>query len=406
MLLFCITILNGETRRINEKTLRRMIEHMTKIKNFMRNLNDGSTSILTTMITTIPTTTPAPTTFLTTPAPTTILTTIPSTSPSSNSSDYSTPLTANPGFAKKKKNARINFLAFNSFRIPSRTYFTFAVFVFFRSGKIAQNITFTLVIRYRFNRLRYLQEKNETATCTPESNNINQNIKYSCNSPKDENLDIQQVAITDVNIDGNPVDLADINFSDEALLAASNLQDYTQNIDEMYDLKNGILKQSSKYFVIEGVIDDDRYQGHVGDKLNLSVLDNSTDTIKIASCEIESVKNKNYVFKCTHEDRIYGYLDLASMYSDNKAINLHMEDGHENLSFEGNSNNGNTYKSNPIYKKSSSGLSGGAIAGIVIACAVVLIVASIIAMMLRKPSVPIKNNSSITELRSIDNYTQ
>ena len=94
------------------------------------------------------------------------------------------------------------------------------------------------------------------------------------------------------------------------------------------------------------------------------------------------------------------------MYSDNKAINLHMEDGHENLSFEGNSNNGNTYKSNPIYKKSSSGLSGGAIAGIVIACAVVLIVASIIAMMLRKPSVPIKNNSSITELRSIDNYTQ
>ena len=59
-----------------------------------------------------------------------------------------------------------------------------------------------------------------------------------------------------------------------------------------------------------------------------------------------------------------------------------------------------------MYRKISSGLSGGAIAGIVIACAVVLIIASIIAMMLRKSSVPIQNNSSITELRSIENYTQ
>jgi hypothetical protein len=63
-------------------------------------------------------------------------------------------------------------------------------------------------------------------------------------------------------------------------------------------------------------------------------------------------------------------------------------------------------RNNPIYRKSSSGLSGGAIAGIVIACAVVLIIASIIAMMLRKPVTHAKNSSSVIGLRTVDNYSE
>ena len=178
----------------------------------------------------------------------------------------------------------------------------------------------------------------------------------------------------------------------------------------MYDLKNGTLKVNpNKYFDIKGDIDDESYQGKVGKELMLSVVDNSTgqDNIKDASCKIQKVTNKSYEFRCTSEELINGYIHLASMYDDNKAINLYMKDEVGSLSYDGRGSDGSpTIRSNPTYKKSSSGLSGGAIAGIVIACAVVLIIASIIAMMLRKPSVPIKNNSSITELRSIDNYTQ
>ena len=62
-----------------------------------------------------------------------------------------------------------------------------------------------------------------------------------------------------------------------------------------------------------------------------------------------------------------------------------------------------------IYRKSSSNLSGGAIAGIVIACAVALIIASIAAIMLKKSSVaaPFQpQNPSIVGLRSIENYSQ
>ena len=58
---------------------------------------------------------------------------------------------------------------------------------------------------------------------------------------------------------------------------------------------------------------------------------------------------------------------------------------------------------NISYRKNSSGLSGGAIAGIVIACAVVLIAASIVAMMLRKPAPPL-DNTTVVGLKTVDNY--
>ena len=55
------------------------------------------------------------------------------------------------------------------------------------------------------------------------------------------------------------------------------------------------------------------------------------------------------------------------------------------------------------YHKSSSGLSGGAIAGIVIACVVVLIAAAVAAIMLRKPSVPPTDNTTVTGLNAVEN---
>ena len=58
------------------------------------------------------------------------------------------------------------------------------------------------------------------------------------------------------------------------------------------------------------------------------------------------------------------------------------------------------------WRKNSRGLSGGAIAGIVIACASVLILITILAMFLRKSKRTHENESTIVGLKSIDNYNE
>ena len=77
-----------------------------------------------------------------------------------------------------------------------------------------------------------------------------------------------------------------------------------------------------------------------------------------------------------------------------------------NIEDNDNSKNNTTLIHRENYRKTSSGLSGGVIAGTVIACAVVLIVASIVGIMVRKTKAPLDNSSSIVDLRIIVHYSQ
>ena len=84
--------------------------------------------------------------------------------------------------------------------------------------------------------------------------------------------------------------------------------------------------------------------------------------------------------------------------SDNTLVTVYMKDYNRNSTDIITTGSSSRY----TYNKSSSGLSGGAIAGIVIACIAVLLAASIAAIMLRKPAPPI-DNTTVVGLKTVEN---
>ena len=212
-----------------------------------------------------------------------------------------------------------------------------------------------------------------------------------------------------VNTDGTVQEIlvtsGDINFSEEAALGSQNLQKQNKQISNSLKLENGELKINSKDFVIIGNID--KYNGKVGDNLTLVVYDNRTNpsTANNVPCKTENIEGTKYEFKCTPTKEVKGTIYLSPMYSGNTSIILNMtEPNSYTIDFIPNTNNSGI-GNNPIYKKSSSGLSGGAIAGIVIACVVgVLIIVGIFGYILTRQSKRNQNSEapSVIGLRTVD----
>ena len=403
ILLSCVNTLEKENSRVDVKTLKKMIDHMTRIRNLFRNLEEGDTGSDENPTSDDSESEPSESE----PSESEPSESNPNT-PGNTTETVPTALNTAP-ITRGNRRARIQVIALNNYKVDN-SLITFVLYLLFTSENPANEVSLVLTILYA-GRLRHLQEvNNETAICKSVASTQTQgNIRYNCQAPKKAGVDIKQIVVNpDVTLNGNRLvrgDLGEINFSEEAALAALNLQDQTQELGKMYYLNNGKLTSYPKYFIIKGDIEE--YNGKVGDELRLVVYDNTTEpsTPQDVVCKVNKANNKNYEFKCTPTQSGKGVIFRSPMYfGENNAITLNMDPDSEYVSY---TVAGPTSQNNPIYRKSSSGLSGGAIAGIVIACAVVLIIASIIAMMLRKPAVPaINNTSSVVGLRTVDNYTE
>ena len=308
---------------------------------------------------------------------------------------------------------------------------------------IAFTINLRLRIAYSFGRLRNLQDESAAesvpSTCyinNPElagKNGTGGNIKYDCNATTTYNAtDITNVTInTDVPLkaDNQSFSFENVTFNGNSSEEAANLVEATDQVEgEPIDIRDADITVEEDKVVFTGTVAGDEgastakamYDAKETFTMLLSDFSSGEEKFEEYDCQISSYTadgdNGKVDMTCKTPNKnlknpnAFNFDDSLSI--GDRVVTLHMKEGvstpvnWEVVSTDTDKTTDATKTdavNNISYRKNSSGLSGGAIAGIVIACAVVLIAASIVAMMLRKPAPPL-DNTTVVGLKTVDNY--
>ena len=353
-------------------------------------------------------------------------------SPSSSSSSSKRPATS------LKINKFYNYVAPQPKVITYNTLFSFLNII------IAFIINLRLRIAYSFGRLRNLQDESAAesvpSTCyinNPElagKNGTGGNIKYDCNATTTYNAtDITNVTInTDVPLkaDNQSFSFENVTFNGNSSEEASNLVS-TEGVNiegDPIEIRDADITVEEDKVVFTGTVAGDEgastakamYDGKETFTMLLSDFSSGEEKFEEYDCQISSYTadgdNGKVDMTCKTPNKnlknpnAFNFDDSLSIGE--RVVTLHMKEGvstpvnWEVVSTDTDKTTDATKTdavNNISYRKNSSGLSGGAIAGIVIACAVVLIAASIVAMMLRKPAPPL-DNTTVVGLKTVDNY--
>ena len=339
---------------------------------------------------------------------------------------------------KDNKNANIQPIKYHSYGVKKPTTdnpfykIEFKVYIYIFGIPIPKTIVYRLRIAHN-SRLRSLQDEGDESVkseCTlsdpsQAGKNATDGVSpnYDCEANTKNDPGDAQVAInTDVDMayskpDGSfeYLSFEEINFNGNSSEEATNLQHSTDEVPQFSTLINGeILPDGDTHTLrIKGSQRGNYFA--LGDNITMSfenLYKDGEDNVEPYECTINS--STPFILNC----------DTSRHSIRTSPKSLHLSSGVSNITNqrrraeedvkqkllmiemkEPNDTNTVDYYttgSNAKYRKKSSGLSGGAIAGIVIACVVVLVAASIAAIMLRKPSPPI-DNSTVVGLKSTDN---
>ena len=246
---------------------------------------------------------------------------------------------------------------------------------------------------------------NETLAGTKQFNNININYNCSANSSKVDSISNIQLN-TDINMILRSktefiqsLDFNDINFNGNALEEAKSIQDNIETITFQAYLKNTIATIEKNILKFIGIYEEKslsrlrRLALSDGEiiTMNLKTKDNNkNDTVKSYNCTFNKLSNNNAELEC----------DTSENPINTNVENLHLSNGQykdtlltiEMDNWKDNKNQIVTENKHFYYLKSSSGLSGGAIAGIIIASVVALLAVSFIIIYCMNSKQPLNNN--------------
>ena len=234
-----------------------------------------------------------------------------------------------------------------------------------------------------------------------EASTIGQNFKFTCQANStgnvnDANVQVNNdVPLTIVEADGSTSTLGfdNINFNGNAAEEAANLGK-VEDLSEWYILNETVSSTDGQLRRL-ALSESDPIIMQLSNKNNENSAADSYSCNYVAGTPAQlRCDASNKELKTSDQDLQASSGSPSS--TNGTLVQVQMKNPSNDHAFTvggGGSGTGNTYR------KSSSGLSGGAIAGIVIACVVVLVAAAIAAIMLRKPTPPVEN-TTVAELRT------
>ena len=322
---------------------------------------------------------------------------------------------------EKKSDASLQVKKFHSFRRNTKSKVVQFNILFYYFGRpIVRTIVIRLTIKYNNNRrLRNLQNdiaaESVPSPCVIKDESkvgtlgTGENVDYDCTAPtqSDKPIDSAVVDSSKPMVVGNEtVEYDDVKFEPSAIKEAANLADEKKvKTITMVTLNNVTLKNMERNKLeLSCIYPENGEKLSSSDKFDMKFYDVAKDGYS-DSITCQPTSNTECAIECdTTENPLTFYIQnltnaeyQSTGVDGEKYITMNIDTSNDDGLLHSSIKGSNTY-----YRKSSSGLSGGAIAGIVIACVVVLAAASIAAIMLRKPS-PAIDNTTVVGLKTVEN---
>ena len=295
----------------------------------------------------------------------------------------------------------------------------FGLFFSYFEKIIRRTLNMRIVVTYGAGRLRYLPiGSNESGQSVPATCVIKDEFKDSLDKEgKGENIDYLCTAPTNGEASYATVDTTSpmlvgtdsIPVTDVSFIKDSEVGDISKATKTAIIIKDATVTTEDNKIILNGYaspIEGARSKLHKGEKRNMAFYDTSSNSMKTLPCTTDIKDQLGYRLPCTLECstkstpiRTYiGNLTEAKIDDNDLYLRVNPDLAKQNANYIINPTGGSDGYNRSYYRKSSSGLSGGAIAGIVIACVVVLAAASIAAIMLRKPAPPM-DQTTVVALR-------
>lgn len=251
---------------------------------------------------------------------------------------------------------------------------------------LSRRLTFHLILYYN-RRLRALQEEG-LANCSRISPDSEDFIKYNCQCPVDENRPLGSVVSRNDFIFENQSNIT-MDISSFANFTSKDISTQVNPMQPIVLLNNTKLEVYGRRFTLTG-------------KINRQLISNPNEIImsfdegdghlKNATCSIVNQKGDECTLDCNSEESINAPLNGVSgiVPSTGQMLMLYMAENENDVL--------NTGINQNLYKKgSSSGLSGGAIAAIVICVVAALIGIALVAIFFKRggkvPAAPFQESS-------------